>query len=76
MLTLSTANAYSGTTAINGGTLQLGGSNYLPATHRGDAGEYLRRNAGPNNFNQTIASLSGGGAIGGNIALGTRPRSR
>jgi autotransporter-associated beta strand protein len=68
---LAGVNTYSGPTTINAGTLRTGIANALPAgsavTLANKAGVTLNLNA----FNNTIASLSGGGASGGNVALGT-----
>ena len=67
--TLSAASAYSGATTINGGTLQVGVVNALPTatalTLSNSAGAVLNLNGN----NQTIGSLVGGGAGGGNVAL-------
>ena len=64
-VTLGVAQTYSGTTTINGGSLVLGGSNFVPS------GTALAVNSPGtfdlNNFNQTVGDLSGSGAI----ALGT-----
>jgi len=70
-LSLRGANTYGGNTTINGGTLLLtSGNNRLPVT----TNLTLANTAGAT-FNlgdraQTIASLSGGGASGGNIVTG------
>lgn len=70
-LAISGANTYPGATTINGGTLQCGIANTLPST----TAVTLANTAGAilnlNNFSQTVASLSGGGATGGNIATGS-----
>lgn len=70
-LALGGANTYGGNTTINGGTLRCDAANTLPAT----TGLTLANTSGVslnlNNFSQTIASLSGGGTTGGNIALGS-----
>ena len=70
-LTLSGASSYTGSTVINAGTLQLSGSaNRLPT----GTAVVLANTAGAtldlNGQNQTIASLAGGGAAGGNILTG------
>ncbi len=61
MLTLAGANAYTGSTAIQGGTLRLsGGDDRLPT---GTAVTLAyQASLDLNNYNQTIASLSGGGS--------------
>jgi fibronectin-binding autotransporter adhesin len=71
-MVLSGAGTYAGPTTINGGMLQLsGGNNRLPTatalTLANVAGVILDLNS----LNQTIGSLSGGGATGGNITLGS-----
>lgn len=70
-MTLGTANTYTASTTINGGTLQLGIANALPTgtdvTLANTAGAALNLNG----FNQTIGSLAGGGPAGGNVALGS-----
>jgi outer membrane autotransporter protein len=70
-LTLTGNNAYTGATAVNAGTLRAGAANILATT----SGVIMANTAGAtldlNGLNQTIASLSGGGASGGNVALGT-----
>lgn len=70
-LSLGGANTYGGNTTINGGTLLLTtGADRLPTT----TGLTLANTSGAvlnlNNFAQTVASLSGGGASGGNITTG------
>jgi autotransporter-associated beta strand protein len=66
------ANTYTGGTVINAGKLQLAvGSNRLPTgtavTLANTAGAVLDLNS----LDQTIGSLTGGGANGGNVALGS-----
>ena len=66
----STANSYSGATTINSGTLQAGGANALS----GSSAVTLANTAGValnlNGYNNTVASLSGGGSTGGNLIGG------
>ncbi len=67
----SGANDFEGAVAINGGTLQIGGGpDRLPT----DATVMLADASGAtlnlNNQNQTLATLNGGGAAGGNVSLG------
>jgi autotransporter-associated beta strand protein len=69
--TLSGANTYTGATTINAGTLQLSGG----ATIAGTSAVTLANVAGAtldlNGTNETIDSLAGGDALGGNMMLGT-----
>lgn len=70
VLSLGGVNTYNGTTTVNGGTLRL--SNASGFTIPGAVS--LANVAGATlqiNNNQTIGALSGGGATGGNISLGT-----
>lgn len=81
-LTLSGANTYTGTTHIAAGSLRAGAENVLNNT----AVVLANTNTNPvntvatpnvvtklelNNYNQSVASLAGGGAFGGNVELGT-----
>lgn len=71
-LSLGGANTYGSNTTINGGTMLLTtGANRLPTT----TGLTLANTSGAvlnlNGQNQTVASLAGGGASGGNITLGS-----
>jgi autotransporter-associated beta strand protein len=66
------AHTYSGSTTINGGTLQLTtGNDRLPTgttlTLANSSGVIFDLN----NLNQTVGSLTGGGTTGGNITLGS-----
>ncbi|MFO0789336.1 MAG: autotransporter-associated beta strand repeat-containing protein [Pirellulales bacterium] len=68
--TLAGTNNYTGATTINAGTLRLGANNVIP-----DASAVILANTATavldvNGKTETIASLSGGGATGGNVALG------
>ena len=67
-LLLSAANDFTGVTTINAGTLQLSGGSAVPGALvlANAAGAVLDLHG----TNETISSLSGGGAIGGNISLG------
>ena len=69
-LVLSASNTYGGPTAINAGTLRVAGGNGI-----GDASAVTLANVGSaalnlNGTNETIGSLAGGGAAGGNVVLG------
>ena len=70
-VTLSGLNTYGGTTTISGGTLLAGVNNALSSA----SDVVLANTAGAlldlNNTTQTIKSLSGGGATGGNVAIGS-----
>ena len=71
MTVLTGANTYTGKTTVSAGVLKLsGGDNRLPAV----TAVSLANTAGVlldlNGQNQTVASLSGGGNNGGNVALG------
>lgn len=69
-LVLSGTSSYSGGTTINDGVLQVEVADALPtgtAVTLADANGVLFRLT---NFDQTIASLDGGGPLGGNVDLG------
>jgi fibronectin-binding autotransporter adhesin len=64
-------NFYNGTTAINGGTLRVSGGSAI-----NDASPISMANVSGvmfdlNNTDECVASISGGGTIGGTIALGS-----
>jgi filamentous hemagglutinin family protein len=68
-LLLSGNNTYAGATTINAGTLRVAGGNGI-----GDASAVTLANVGSavldlNGTNETIGSLAGGGAAGGNVLL-------
>jgi autotransporter-associated beta strand protein len=72
--TLTATNTYTGATTISAGTLQAGATaggqafgNLSAVTLANVSGATLALN----NFNQTIGSLAGGGATGGNVTLGS-----
>ncbi len=71
ILTVSGTNTYSGSTVINGGVLRAGGPAGLPngtaITLSNVSGALLDLHG----FDASIGSLAGGGAAGGNVALGT-----
>jgi fibronectin-binding autotransporter adhesin len=68
-MVLSNTNLYTGGTTINGGSLTVAGGNAIvdssAVTLANTAGAVLTLSA-----NETIGTLSGGGAAGGNVALG------
>jgi len=69
-LVLSASNTYGGPTAINAGTLRVAGGNGI-----GDTSAVTLANVGSavlnlNGTSETIGSLAGGGAAGGNVTLG------
>ena len=66
-----TNNTYSGTTTINYGTLQAGAINAFSSSSIILLNNQAHTNLSLNNFDQTIPSLSGGGANGGNVLLGS-----
>lgn len=71
-LTLSGANTYGGATTINGGTVTLsGGADRLPATTTVTLANAANTNLNLNGQNQALVGLTGGGATGGNVQLGT-----
>ena len=69
-LTLSQGNTYTGTTTVNAGTLAVSGGNAIA-----DTGAVVLANAAGVALNltasETIGSLSGGGAAGGNVTKST-----
>jgi autotransporter-associated beta strand protein len=71
MQTLSGANTFTGALTINSGTLRTVGGNAIADT----VAVTLANTAGAildlNNAAETIGSLTGGGAAGGNVTLGT-----
>ncbi|TPO08124.1 autotransporter outer membrane beta-barrel domain-containing protein [Mesorhizobium sp. B1-1-5] len=69
-LVLTAANTYTGGNTVNAGILRAGAANALgsgPMTLANVAGAQLDLN----NFNTVIGALNGGGANGGNVALGS-----
>ncbi len=68
----TTASTYQGPTEITAGTLQIatGSVTALPATTAVTIANAAGTNLNLNGTSQTIASLSGGGSLGGNIQLG------
>lgn len=70
-VTFSGANTYSGTTRIEAGVLTAGAVNAFSAKSAVTLLDVASAGLNLAGFNQTIASLSGGGATGGNVALGS-----
>jgi autotransporter-associated beta strand protein len=69
--TVSNTNDYTGATTVNGRTLLLsGGANRLPPVTAVTLADTAGATLDLNGNNQTVASLSGGGASGGNVTLG------
>src|SRR5262249_38093951 len=68
-LTLSGADTYSGNTSIEGGALQLGANNAVPANGLVDV--YAGAGFELGNFNDTIGALAGAGFVGFSASLTT-----
>ncbi|MEP9378735.1 autotransporter-associated beta strand repeat-containing protein [Aquabacter sp. CN5-332] len=70
-LTLAASNSYFGSTTVSAGTLRAGAADVIASS----SGLILLNFSGVvfdlNGFNQSLASLVGGGTTGGNITLGT-----
>lgn len=69
--TLSGPNTYTGPTTINGGTVKAGIANTLSSSTAVTLANTPGVAFNLNNFNQSIGSLSGGGPVGGDVALGS-----
>jgi fibronectin-binding autotransporter adhesin len=69
-LSLGGSASYSGATSILGGSVVAGAANALSATTDLTLANTAGVSLNLNNLNQTIGSLAGGGANGGNIVLG------
>ena len=67
----SSGNSFSGGATISGGTLQLAAAGALPRATALTLSNSTGALVSLNGYSQTIASLSGGGANGGNVALGS-----
>lgn len=68
---LTGANTYTGATTVSGGTLRAGAAGTLSSSSAFTLSNTAGATLDLNNFNQTIGSLSGGGASGGDITLGS-----
>ncbi len=71
VFTLSGANTYTGTTTINAGMLRVAGGAAIADTSDVTLANVAGATLDLNGTNETIGSLAGGGALGGNVALGT-----
>ncbi|HLF38970.1 MAG TPA: autotransporter-associated beta strand repeat-containing protein, partial [Burkholderiales bacterium] len=69
-VTLSGANTYTGTTAVNAGTLRLAGGDAIADTGVVTLANTADVTLDLNGTSETIGSLAGGGANGGNVTLG------
>jgi fibronectin-binding autotransporter adhesin len=70
-LTLSGVNIYEGTTTVNAGALNLTTNNAIASSISVVLANTSGARLNINGTTQTIGALSGGGATGGNIALGS-----
>ena len=71
LMELSGSNSYSGGTRVNGGTLRAGSTQALGSNSALAMADTAGATLDLNNNNNSIGSLSGGGATGGNVALGS-----
>lgn len=69
-LLLGNTSSYTGSTTINAGSLRSGTANALPAATAVTLANVAGATLDLDGNNQTIASLAGGGSIGGNVTLG------
>lgn len=70
-LRLDGASTYSGKTSITGGTLQMGVANALGSQTRVELSNVAGALWDLNHLNQSVGSLQGGGAWGGDVGLGS-----
>lgn len=70
LFTLSGANTYTGATTINAGTVQVAGGAAIADTSVVTLANVAGATLDLNGTNETIGSLAGGGAAGGNVTLG------
>ena len=69
--TLAGNNTYTTTTTINAGTLKAGSTTAFSSASAFSLANTAGAVLDLNNFNNTIASLAGGGTTGGNVTLGS-----
>jgi fibronectin-binding autotransporter adhesin len=67
---LTGANTYTEATTINAGTLQCGAASVIPSSSQVSIANAGSTIVNLNGFSQSIGSLTGGGATGGNVNLG------
>ncbi|MEO8401699.1 MAG: autotransporter-associated beta strand repeat-containing protein, partial [Gammaproteobacteria bacterium] len=70
IFTLSGTNAYTGATSINAGTLRLGAAGVINDANAVTLANVAGAIFDLNGNNETIGSIAGGGATGGNVSLG------
>ena len=70
VVTLSGSNSYTGTTSVLAGTLKMGSATALSSSTAISLANVAGATLDLNGFSQSVASLSGGGALGGNLVLG------
>ncbi len=68
--TLSGTNNYTGATAVNAGTLKAGSTTGLSSSSAFTTADVATAILDLDGYNNTVGSLAGGGATGGNVALG------
>ncbi|MFH1982930.1 MAG: autotransporter-associated beta strand repeat-containing protein [Pseudomonadota bacterium] len=68
---LSGANTYTGTTSVNAGSLQLSGGSAIADAGAVSIADVSGAILDLNNTNETIGSIAGGGATGGQVTLGS-----
>jgi autotransporter-associated beta strand protein len=69
-LVLLGSSSYTGSTNINGGTIRLATSGAISDSSTVNLADVAGANLDLNGNNETVANISGGGALGGNIQLG------
>lgn len=70
-LLLKGTNTYSGNTSVNAGTLQAGATNAFSPNSVVVLANVAGATLDLNDFDQTVAGLSGGGTSGGDVSLGS-----